>query len=324
MRPKKHNRHLPACVYQKHGAYYYVKNNKWIRLGDNLHDALTAHARMIAIPREGVTSLITKAMPSISEKVAPSTRQQYQYCERVLKEMFAEFTPEQVTHGSVVQMLDVWRHSPATANRLLTVLKQVFQWALDREIVDRNPCESVKRLATESRDRLITQEEFDKIHAEAPGWLQVTMELCYYTGQRIGDVLTIRYSDITEEGIYFEQQKTGKKLTVGWSEGLRATIERAALITQNSSSEFIVPTYKGTSRKHTNVWRSFKASATKAGVENVTLHDLRAMSGTDADRQGKDPMALLGHSDRKTTQIYLRDKTVQVVSGPTRKQGKNV
>ncbi|TGV06372.1 integrase [Alcaligenaceae bacterium 429] len=324
MRPKKHNRHLPACVYLKHGAYYYVKNNKWTRLGDNLHDALVAHARIVAIPKEGVASLITKAMPFISEKVAPSTRKQYQYCERILKEMFAEFTPEQVTHGSVVQMLDVWRHSPATANRLLTVLKQIFQWALDREIVDRNPCESVKRLTTESRDRLITQDEFDKIHAAAPDWLQVVMDLCYYTGQRIGDVLTIRYADITEEGIYFEQQKTGKKLTVGWSEGLQATIERAALITKNPSSEFIVPTYKGTARRHTNVWRFFKESAAKAGVENVTLHDLRAMSGTDADREGKDPMLLLGHTDRKTTQIYLRDKTIQVVSGPTRKQGKNV
>jgi len=289
-----------------------------------LHDALVAHARIVAIPKEGVVSLITKAMPFITEKVAPSTRKHYQYCERILKEMFAEFTPSQVTHGSVVQMLDVWRHSPATANRLLTVLKQVFQWALDREIVDRNPCESVKRLTTESRDRLITQEEFDRIHAESPDWLQVVMDLCYYTGQRIGDVLSIRYDDITEEGIYFEQQKTGKKLTVGWSEGLQATIERAALITKNPSSEFIVPTYKGTARRHTNVWRFFKESATKAGVENVTLHDLRAMSGTDADREGKDPMLLLGHTDRKTTQIYLRDKTIQVVSGPTRKQGKNV
>ncbi|NHC63054.1 tyrosine-type recombinase/integrase [Paenalcaligenes suwonensis] len=212
-----------------------------------MHDALVAHARIVAIPKEGVVSLITKAMPFITEKVAPATLKQYLYAERILKEMFAEFTPSQVTHGSVVQMLDVWRHSPATANRLLTVLKQVFQWALDREIVDRNPCESVKRLTTESRDRLITQEEFDRIHAESPDWLQVVMDLCYYTGQRIGDVLAIRYSDISEEGIYFEQQKTGKKLTVGWSEGLQATIEKASLITKNPSSELVVPTYKGLS-----------------------------------------------------------------------------
>lgn len=210
MRRRKKDRHLPACVYQKHGAYYYVKNNKWTRLGDNLHDALVAHARIVAVPQESVASLIEKAMPFILGKVAASTQKQYLYCERLLKEMFAEFTPSQVTHGSVVQMLDVWRHSPVTANRLLTVLKQVFQWALDREIVDRNPCESVKRLTTESRDRLITQAEFDRIYNEAPDWVQIVMDLCYYTGQRIGDVLAIRHTDLSDDGIYFEQQKTGK------------------------------------------------------------------------------------------------------------------
>ncbi len=77
----------------------------------------------------------------------------------------------------------------------------------------------------------------------------------------------------------------------------------------------------GRLRAHTNVWRSFKAAAKKAGVENVTLHDLRAMSGTEADRQGKDPTALLGHTDRRTTEIYLRDKTPKVVAGPRKKAG---
>lgn len=323
MRPKKHNRHLPACVYLKHGAYYYVKNNKWTRLGDNLHDALMAHARIVAIPQEGMESLINKAMPFIVEKVAENTRKQYLYCEKILKEMFAEFAPGQVTHGSVVQMLDVWKRSPATANRLLTVLKQVFQWALDREIVDRNPCESVKRLPTEARDRLITQEEYDKIYLEAPEWLRVIMDLCYYTGQRIGDVVAIRHTQISEDGIFFEQQKTGKKLTVGWSDALRATVGRAAKVTLSPSSEFILATYKGTARFPTNVWKVFKESSRKAGVENVTLHDIRAMSGTEADKEGKDPMLLLGHSDRKTTQIYLRDKTIKVVSGPAKRTSKN-
>jgi len=322
MRPKKQNRHLPACVYLKHGAYYYVKNNKWTRLGDNLHDALVAHARIVAVPKDGMESLITKAMPFVVEKVSSSTRKQYLYCEKILKEMFAEFAPNQVTHGNVVQMLDVWKRSPATANRLLSVLKQVFQWALDREIVDRNPCESVKRLPIEARDRLITQDEFDKIYLEAPEWLQVIMDLCYYTGQRIGDVVAIRHSDISEEGVFFEQQKTGKKLTVGWSDGLKAAVERASKVTQCPSSEFILATHRGTARFTNNVWKVFKECARRAGVENVTLHDLRAMSGTDADREGKDPMLLLGHSDRKTTQIYLRDKTVKVVSGPSRRQSK--
>lgn len=319
MRPRKQNRHLPACVYQKHNAYYYVKNNKWTRLGDNLHDALLAYARIVAIPAEGVPSLIDKAMPFILGKVSESTQKQYLYCERLLKEMFAEFTPDQVTHGSIVKMLDMWRHSPSTANRLLTVLKQVFQWALDREMVVRNPCESVRRLNQKSRDRLITPDEYRLIYNEAAPWLQVIMDLCYLTGQRIGDVLTIQHESLKEEGIYFEQAKTGKKLTVAWSDDLRTVVQRAIDIASQSKtrpSPYLVPTRKGTPRAHTNVWRVFKEACRHVQIDDITLHDIRAMSGTEAEKQGRDPSALLGHADRKTTQIYLRDKSVKVVTGP--------
>lgn len=37
---RKDHDQLPKCVYKKHGAYYFVKNNKWIRLGRNREAAL--------------------------------------------------------------------------------------------------------------------------------------------------------------------------------------------------------------------------------------------------------------------------------------------
>ena len=32
MRPRKKDRDLPAKVYRKHGAFYYVHQNKWERI----------------------------------------------------------------------------------------------------------------------------------------------------------------------------------------------------------------------------------------------------------------------------------------------------
>lgn len=40
------------------------------------------------------------------------------------------------------------------------------------------------------------------------------MDICYITGQRIGDVLKIRHSDIQDDGIFFKQEKTGNRLKV--------------------------------------------------------------------------------------------------------------
>lgn len=319
MRPRKKDKHLPPCVFQRRSSYWYVKKGKWTKLGDDLHSALIEYARIVAVPEDGVSSLLNKAWPYITANVAESTKSQYEHCARLLKETFAEFRPDQVTHGSIVQMLDMFASRPAIANRMLTVLRLTYQWAMDRELVHHNPTLSVKRLPQNKRERLITQEEFGRIYAKAQPWLQIIMDLCYLTGQRIGDVLKIEYAHLTDDGIFIEQQKTGKKLVVAWTPELRAVVERAKESNYKVKSlRYLLSGRAGTKRAHSNVWRFFKEAARSVGLGDVTLHDLRAMSGTEADRQGIDPTALLGHTDRRTTQIYLRDRSAKVVSGPSR------
>ena len=51
-----------------------------------------------------------------------------------------------------------------------------------------------------------------------------------------------------------------------------------------------------------------KAIREKAIKERFTFHDLRAKAATDADDQGHDPQALLGHTTRKQTEAYIRSR----------------
>lgn len=307
-------------MYQKHGAFWYVKGGKWRKIGTDLHSALTEYARIIAAPTDGMPSLIDEALPILTKDVSDSTRKQYEYCATLLRKSFADFYPGQVRHGDVVEMMDGFADRKALANRLLTVLKLVFQWALDRGRIEANPCISVKRFTMKSRDRLITPNEYAAIYEKCPPWLQCVMDLCYLTGQRIGDILKIEHHHLQEDGIYFEQQKTGKRLVVEWTPELRAVTDRAAsLIPEGLRTRYLIAGRGGNIRLGSNVWRVFKEAAVKAGAGDVTLHDLRAMSGTEAESQGIDPTALLGHSDTRTTRIYLRDKRPKLVKGPTRK-----
>lgn len=322
MRQRKKDRHLPACVYLKHGAYWIVKKGKWRKLGHDLHTALQEHARIISVPENGVPALIDKAMPAIIEGKSESTKKQYANSAELLKVALAEHRPDQLKHADIVQIMDGFSDKRAIANRMLTVLRLVYKWALNRRIVEHDPTVSVDRYKQTPRDRLITPQEYRAIYAHCPDWLQVVMDLCYLTGQRIGDVLKMERGHLQEKGIFVEQEKTGKRLIVGWTPDLEAVIERAKTLPSSVASvRYIIATRAGKPRAHTNVWRAFKAAAEKAGVENVTLHDLRAMSGTEAERQGMDPTALLGHTDRRTTQIYLRDRSAKVVSGPSKKAG---
>ncbi|MNV79741.1 Phage integrase family protein [compost metagenome] len=133
-------------------------------------------------------------------------------------------------------------------------------------------------------------------------------------------MLKIEDGHLRDEGVYFEQQKTGKWLVVELTPELRATVDRAQqLRVAPSRTPYLLGGRGGNLRLHSNVWRTFKDAAINANIPNVTLHDLRAMAGTDAESQGSDPRALLGHSDPRTTRIYLRDKRPKLVKGPTRK-----
>jgi integrase len=52
-----------------------------------------------------------------------------------------------------------------------------------------------------------------------------------------------------------------------------------------------------------------KALAETKLQERFTEHDLRAVTGTAADESGMDAKELLGHSNQKTTEVYLRSKS---------------
>ncbi|MBE5529219.1 tyrosine-type recombinase/integrase [Laribacter hongkongensis] len=315
MRPRKKDRHLPACVYEKHGAYWFVKAGKWTRLGDNLRDALIEHARIITKPKSGIDALIDAAWPSITAKIADGTKTSYLQSASTLRKIFAEFQPHEILPKHVAQMRRAYLDRAAAGNHLLTVLRLVMAYALEEEIIDYNPCVGIKPLPSGKRDRLISAEEFDRIYACAHPRLQCAMDLCRLTGQRIGDIVNMRNDQITGQGIWFKQQKTGNRLIVSWSDELRAVVERTKHIESHGVPTVTLFSQRGGKPlKITTLRQQWTGACKRAGVNDAQLRDLRAMAGTEAKRQGLDPTALLGHSDPKMTRRYLRDREVPVVS----------
>lgn len=318
-RPRKRDRHLPLPkrIYLRHGTFYYVsRDGRWHALGRDLHDALIQHARIVAQPKDSMADLIDRMMPLVLEPVRASTAQHYRSAAQRLKDALIEFRPAQVTHGTVTQLLDAYARQPAVANRLLVVLRRVFDLALERELVTVNPCHRVKRRKQPKRDRLIAASEYRAIKKFASPRLAAIMDVAVLTGQRIGDVLAIRRADMGEDGIAFVQAKTGKRLIVEWTPELRTVVDGALALQGKVHYALLFPAHGGGMLKHQNVWRDYKAAALKAGVSDVTLHDLRALAATMAQAQGLNATDLLGHTDARTTASYLRDRTAKRVRGP--------
>jgi len=317
MRPRKRDRHLPPCVYLRHGSYWLVRGGKWTKLGRDLPTALQAYGKAYTRPAGTMPALIEMALEAKRKHVKPGTFKLYEQVGRKLAEILAEFSPEQVTQRDIVQIRMALSHTPGMANHCLSVLRMVFHYALEHQLIDANPAIGIGRVRQIARDRLLSPEEYEQIRAKASPKLQVTMDLCFLTGQRIGDVLAIRYTDITDEGIAFRQAKTGAKLMVGWTAELRAVVERAKALHGNVRAFTLLHGHKGKPPTYWAVRDAWDRAVAASGVKDAHIHDIRAMSATAAEEAGIDPTALLGHTSPQMTKRYLRSKKTPVVRGPS-------
>jgi integrase len=319
-RPRKTDRHLPPCVYFKHGRFWYVKAGKWNDLGTDMAGALSDYAKRIDAPKGGMAELIEKVYEHHAPTLAKNTRAQYRVAADSLKKAFAEFAPEQVKARHVAQLKLAGADSPNMTNRKLSFLRVVFRYAVEWQLVDSNPCIGIKRHDEAKRERYLTDTEFFAIRDKAGPRLQVILDLLYCTGQRITDVLHIRRSDITERGILFKQQKTDAKLCVLWVPELRAAVERAKGLYGNVTALTLLHGRKGKPPEYRTVLKQWHDARIAAGVEDATPHDMRAKSGTDTKHQGHNAQALLGHTSAAMTERYIRLRETPEVFGPSFRQ----
>ena len=313
---RRKDKHLPPGVYLKHGAYYHVRANKWRRIGKTLSEALAEYARLIDRPTETMDALLDRALADAAARgLKPNTMAQYQHAVAKLKPVFAEFRPDQVRPHHVAQIMDAWRETPNMANRCLSLLRMAFAQAVRSGVIDANPCLDIERHKERKRNRYITDAEYRAIHANANPAMRAIMALAYLTAQRIGDVLKISERDLADNGILFQQQKTGERLCVEWTPALRQAVDDARAL-RTARALLILGHKDGRPRAYSGVSDLWERACKRAGVADATIHDLRAKSLTDARKQGLDAQRLAGHTTEAQTVRYLRNRDAELVHGP--------
>lgn len=321
-RPRTRDTHLPRAMYLRHGAYYFVRRGKWERLSTDLPQALKLYADRIGAPAGSMAELIDTALLTLRKSdgsaLAASTVTSYAGAARKLKKAFEEFTPGEVLPRHVLQFKRSLAAKSSFANTCLTVLRLTFAYALEQGLVEINPVAGVKPFRQRKRDRLLSAEELLAIYQQSSPQLQIIIDLCIRTGQRIGDVLAIRRADLLPEGIRFKPEKTIKKKgTVPWTPELRAVVDRAKGLWGNIVPLTLLRSRRGRAPGYASVADSWRLACRKAGVQDAHIHDLRAYAATAAQRQGLDAQALLMHASAAQTATYLRDKDERLIQGPS-------
>lgn len=316
MRARKQNKHLPPNVHIKSGTYYYVdKNRKWINIGKTLSEAMSNWIKIVEPIKD--SAIMAQLFDRYMLEVAPNkSAASYKANKIQITNLYAAFgsmSPKSVTPVHVYQFLDArLKKAPVAANREKALLSHVYSMAIRWGIVTDNPCKNVKRITEKRRNRYITDEEFKAVYTLAPKHLKNLLHFAYLTGVRQGDILKIKLVDIEEEGVLIHISKTKNKILIEWTEQLKKVVDEAKTIAIEYNSEYLFPNLSGnayTSCGFRAVWRKIvvKALEEKSITQAFRFHDIRRKTATDIEKTAgrENARQLLGHSDQKTTGIYI-------------------
>lgn len=205
---------------------------------------------------------------------------------------------------------NITEKTPTRANRVLEVLRTALNLAIRWGWIEKNPADGFPRNAEHSRERYLSQDEYELIFAaleKMPNQKAANaIRLIVLTGARRGEVLGLEWSEVDlERGIWNRPPHKSKD-----RKAKRIPFSNEALVLLNTmhdeaDSNFLFPTSKGTPMPDLNrPWRWLKEAT---GLTDIRIHDLRhsfasvlVSSGKTLETIGK----LLGHSQYQTTMRY--------------------
>lgn len=219
--------------------YYYLQRYRGTgkaerpqRLPD-VHDPefWSEYARLLGLPpkkpQPGLVSEVVKSWHASPEwsQLAPTTRREWTRHSGRLIEAWGDLEIRGIEPRHVLALRDAWSATPATANNLLRCLTALMSWAVPRGYRPDNPCREVKHLKGGEGYAPWPWEVIEAAQTALRPDLWWIVALALYTGQRLSDVLAMRWDAIAGGLIAVRQGKTGKRLSIPLHRDLRPVLE---------------------------------------------------------------------------------------------------
>ncbi|EEJ5116949.1 TPA: phage integrase Arm DNA-binding domain-containing protein [Salmonella enterica subsp. salamae serovar 30:g,m,s:e,n,x] len=190
-----------------------------------------------------------------------------------------------------------------------------------------NPAKATRQPRNRVKRERLSLEEWKEIYAAAehhPPYLQCAMLLAVVTGQRIGDISRMKFSDIWDDMLHVEHEKTGAKVALPLSlrcEALNISLREVVAKCRDAVvSKYLVHFRHSTSQatrgdrvSANSITTSFKKARSRTGItwpegKAPTFHEQRSLSERLYEAQGVDTQKLLGHKSPRQTAKYHDDR----------------
>ncbi len=213
--------------------------------------------------------------------------------------------------------------APGGANRALDALRQIMNHAKAHGHIETNPASRIRRNPVRRLNRFLSRIEIRRLHAELDRCAAENpsraaqadiVRLLACTGCRHGEIRTLKWQEVGVGTLDLSDSKTGPR-TVYLSRKAREIIERQP----RTGSPYVFPSTNDPAQPVSQNHAFWQLVRTRAGIEDVRLHDLRHTFASYAVMQGiplPTVARLLGHRKVSMTLRYahVADRDVEAAA----------
>ncbi len=191
-----------------------------------------------------------------------------------------------------------------TVNIELEVLRNFFNYCIERGYLDKNPATGIKKLNELSRLKTLSDEDIDKLIAGATNKLtRDLITFLIYTGCRKGEALNLKWDDVDLQNNVIAIKGTKTK----YDRYIPIHTQLKELLSRIEKKDDCLYVFNKNGAKLGDFKKSFHTACRNAGLKDLHIHDLRhvfaskmVMNGTSLFITGE----LLGHRTTQMTKRY--------------------
>jgi integrase len=325
-RPRKHDRHLPAYVRIKSGAYYY-RTTKVCRVDEGearLYELLADRMRTSNL--QPMPAAVAAFKIAYLRTLAPSTRDEHARYLTIFSDEFAEFRVDQVRAVDIQRSVrNLYAGKDTAAQHYKARISTFFRWCVaEAGLREDNPCREVQVKKPRPRKTPWTDELFWQVRELFPPMQQCYHDLSFLLYQRTTDVRLLERSQVRDGVIHFAPTKTrcssGKEVDVQLTPTIQAVLDRAAAIRREWKvvSPYVICMRSGSAYTANGIHSAYERADMKLhkdGKIGLNPKALRPYAATCAKRQGfsKDELQVgLAHTSVITTEGYIQQHETPV------------
>lgn len=324
---KPENGDLPPNLYRRKGIFYYrdTRTGKEYSLGKNKSQAITETLHANLTTYKPKTSLIERinnvhvitlhewldTYQIILEKrdIKKKTLLDYYLKIKLLKRNIIDTPIKQITTKEISDFINTYE-SLSMAKMLRLTLLDAFNEAIASGVVDTNPVSITKSPKTKVQRPRLTLEQFNYAVNKASDKYSNIFLFALLVGQRIGDIVKMKWSDIKDGRLLVNQSKTGAKVAIPVTlklDVIGLSIEQVICRLKNNSDRICNVSSNTLRRKFKEALPELK--------DSPTFHEIRSLSARMFDEEKKSDFSqkLLGHKSRAMTEKYLDSRNNEYV-----------